>query len=392
MKKTLFLALLLVFYTHIAQTEAQPSFADFEKYQKTLDVKQIKERLTVLENNGACASFYKLTKDAFILYATPHDKQINNPEFILNLGSLPHPEPLKFIPTKNNQQPLVGLRVALDPGHVGGSLARTEERYIDLDIQTADGIKTVQFDEGTIAVATAHILEKMLTKLGATVMLTKSEPGQSVYHTDFETWYALYPDKSKSRSTVFRSVYNQLDLIARAEKINAFNPHIALMIHYNGGDREANGKNIPAFRNYSLTFIPGSFMASEMITPEARYEFVRLLVTDALQQSEALSRIIADELATELTVPVLDTKFYIPTQTIYRAPGVYARNLALTRRVHSTLCYGESLIQDNPDEAKRLAQTDFVMGDIVTSSRVAQVAYAYFKGILRYCNVPIDAN
>ena len=195
MKKCSFLAIMLVFCALTPHISASNSFADFNKYQKSLSFERVKQQLTVLENSHSCSAYYLLTPYAFTLYASPDDKRNNNPEFILELGTQSTPLTEKFSPVKNSQKPLTGLRIALDPGHVGGHIARTEERYIDLDINTKDGIQTVQFDEGTLAVATARILEKLLTSYGATVMLTKRSPGEAVHSVDFDTWYQLYPDK-----------------------------------------------------------------------------------------------------------------------------------------------------------------------------------------------------
>ncbi|HXC06644.1 MAG TPA: hypothetical protein VNZ86_17930, partial [Bacteroidia bacterium] len=64
--------------------------------------------------------------------------------------------------------------------------------------------------------------------------------------------------------------------------------------------------------------------------------------------------------------------------------GVYCRNLILTRIIHGTLVYGETLYQDNKEESLNLMQeTQDDMG-IKTSSRVKQVADSYYQGILDY--------
>jgi len=64
--------------------------------------------------------------------------------------------------------------------------------------------------------------------------------------------------------------------------------------------------------------------------------------------------------------------------------GIYARNLALTRLVHCPLSYGETLIQNNIDECLNLARTDFVISGMRCSSRIKEVAEAYFEGIKSY--------
>jgi hypothetical protein len=70
--------------------------------------------------------------------------------------------------------------------------------------------------------------------------------------------------------------------------------------------------------------------------------------------------------------------------TLIAQPGIYCRNLALTRLIHGPLCYGETLLQDNPDEAKRLAQKDFDFNGIKLPSRIIEVAHAYINGICEY--------
>lgn len=85
-----------------------------------------------------------------------------------------------------------------------------------------------------------------------------------------------------------------------------------------------------------------------------------------------------------LNVPLMTSSLYQANNTILIADGIYCRNLALTRRVHGPLCYGETLIQNNPEEAKRLAQENFSSNGIMISSRIAEVARAYFRGICEY--------
>jgi len=384
--KKLYLLLFLPYLITCALLSADSSFSDFDVYQSTINKETATKQLaTYLENGNSCKDYYTISNDAFYLFASPADKQANKPEFVLTFGTKQKPTLPTFTPDLSSNKPLTGLRIALDPGHVGGKYARAEERYIDLDIQTPEGIKAVQFDEGTLAVATAKILADLLTEFGATVLLTKEQPGQSVYPVDFETW--CKQQSLNPAQTDFRKTYNGLDLIARAEKINAFEPHVTLMIHYNGGDRYPNGKNIPTSDNHCLMFTPGSFAQGELAKPEARYEFIRLLVTESAKNSEEFSKIIAKTIEQELGIPLLNTSLYMPDTTKLRVPGVYARNLALTRRVRSTLCYGETLLQDNIEEAQRLAQTDVDIDGIQTSSRVVAVAKAYFKGICRFFGI-----
>jgi hypothetical protein len=278
---------------------------------------------------------------------------------------------------------------------------------------------------------TAKLVQQLLQAQGATVMLTKDKPGQSVYALSFDAWCrqtmgiespaewqtlagqkkaiaymreralvpsqhrelqdrllhierAAQPDKARLlRQTVFRLGYNMLDLQARASKINAFKPHITLIIHFNA---VGNGR-VTVSTNYNMTFVPGSFLLGELTSQRARYELVRLLVSSDLKESIALAGSIAKHMEQSLAVPLMGAEYCFSGNVVFVAPGIFCRNLLLTRCIHGILCYGETLIQDNAEEAYRLAKKDITIDGIATSSRVVEVAQAYFKGICQYFGI-----
>src|SRR5262249_12705763 len=67
-------------------------------------------------------------------------------------------------------RPLEGLRIALDPGHLGGEWAQMEERWFQ--IGDAPPVK-----EGEMTLAVAKALAPRLEALGATVMWVRQENG-----------------------------------------------------------------------------------------------------------------------------------------------------------------------------------------------------------------------
>src|SRR6185437_12687770 len=104
-------------------------------------------------------------------------------------------------------------------------------------------------------------------------------------------------------------------------------------------------------------------------------------------ESLKLSQQIAAQFSKHLQVPLISDRepvSYTHTVSIKLEEGIYARNLALTRLVHSPLCYGESLVQNNEKEVIRLATHDTEIGGIPCSKRIKQVARAYFEGIRAY--------
>src|SRR5947207_14679646 len=75
--------------------------------------------------------------------------------------------PAKSLPTAKSGKPLAGLRVALDPGHLGGKWAKMEERWF----QVGD---TKPVTEGDLTLRVSRMLASRLRKLGATVLYVRN--------------------------------------------------------------------------------------------------------------------------------------------------------------------------------------------------------------------------
>src|SRR5262249_50180067 len=88
--------------------------------------------------------------------------------------------PAKSLSPTRREKPLSGLRIALDPGHLGGKWAKTEERWF----QVGDS-KPVQ--EGDLTLCVAQLLAKRLRDLGAKVSFVRSvdEPTTGKRPDDF---------------------------------------------------------------------------------------------------------------------------------------------------------------------------------------------------------------
>lgn len=308
------------------------------------------------------------------------------------------------------EKPLKGLRICLDPGHIGGDIetARREKKWVEMKVNPAKGIKEpIQLIEGNLTYATAIILKNKLENAGAKVVLTRNESGISAFGISFEKWMDSlflgsldssykrgdisfeeknFLSKKANDTEIFRRFFLAEDIRMRARKINAFNPDLTLIIHYNV-DETNQSWNKPTKKNFNMAFVGGSFIAEELNKPEERIDFLRLLLSDDIDNSIEFSKYIVESLVQKTEVPAaLDScAIYLKGNCITTdAPGVFCRNLALTRMVKGTLCYGESLYQDNINECKALAKEEIIIDGIKTSKRVVAVAEAYFDGIINY--------
>lgn len=312
---------------------------------------------------------------------------------------------------------LTGLKIALDPGHMAGSFkeAVQEKKYIKIEGARIGASEDVLFYESELNYATAYIIKEQLEDLGAEVLITR-ERGKAAVGKSFDEWYAqdfeidvrnlqangdltsgaanyLLSDKS-NKWDAFRYVYQYMDFLGRSRRINNFDPTLTFIIHYNADEYSTRYDERywdPSEDNYSMAFIPGAFMEGELLKQDARIDFLRLVLTDNIQQSAHLASKIIDVHQKDLGVPALSKDD--GSNTIARssiavegAPGVFARNLYLTRSVRSPVVYIESLYQDNIKELKRLATKDYRVDGIKTSSRVKEVADAYIKGLMAWLN------
>lgn len=304
-----------------------------------------------IQKDSSVADYYSITEDAFYIYESAEHKKTNLPEY-----SFPFRKIDKRIRMK-------GMRIAIDPGHLGGNYAIAEERYIDMLPCEDVGFQThLQFDEGTLALLTAKVLRNLLVEAGAEVMLTREQVGKEA---------------------------GPLTLHNRAEMINAFQPDLTIIIHYNVHTpcSAANNKTLPTHHNYNMAFIGGAFGSGDLSTKQSRAEFARMMATDDLEQSAKLCKHILEHMQKQLGVPSVndaDNPPYLEQLCLKVSEGVYARNLALTRLVHGPICYGESLCQNNIEECQLLARKDFYLDDIVGPQRVVKVAQAYFDGIFAF--------
>lgn len=319
-------------------------------------------------------------------------------------------------PSQIDSNSLSGIRVALDPGHSSGTFktAKLEGKYVELLKKENPELTTdIQLVESILNYQTAKLLKGKLEAKGAIVLMTRENKGHSAMGYSFTTWldehFALHLDslysnlqltekeysyykKIKKKNSEYSKkrlfkLYNKIDFHKRSEKIIAFKPHITLIMHYNV-DIHNQPWTSPSNRNYAMSFVPGSFMTSEIASHADQFHFLRLLFTNSLESSILFSHSITSKI-TELeniqyvskadSIPYLE-KFAVPTQ--YK--GVYARNLALTRILPGIICYSEPLCQDNLHEAISLNEKDPTNENFTGNKRVEAIANAYYQGIIHF--------
>lgn len=305
-----------------------------------------------------------------------------------------------------------GLRVALDPGHMGGEL---------WDERTGKYVKSsrTKVSEGMINLQTALLVEQKLRALGAEVMITHREPGpvstvpyDKLSLKDFgrielrarslDDWFqSLVANNPESKipsafknSSAVKKIFSERargdyfikreDLEARADKIEAFEPDLTLVIHFDS-DSLKPSSSMP---NITRGYVPGSFGKAELATGESRARFMGHIGRGRQwNDSVRLTQLVIDQISSDLNVPKPKTDTSGSTPVM---PGVFARNLALTRIITgSPISYLECLSYGNAAEFARLSRTDggtLQIGgkSVAYSKRLDDLAKAITKGVEKF--------
>lgn len=313
-----------------------------------------------------------------------------------------------LVPTA--EKPLLGYRFVIDPGHFASDSlsSRLEDKFIDFYVPNGNDSQRVKFFESQMTYNAAFVLSNKLRAAGAEVLLTRTAYEYTAFSKTFERWkkddyprtldslLKIYPKdpnlialkngKLKDNKSIYKFVFRDVELRKRSEIINAFNPDLTIIIHFNVDEENKDWKK-PTDKNFCMTFVGGAFQVGELSDPEKRFDFLRLLLTGELEESMYASGLAASHFTSELEVPLAkqtDASYLQKNCIAANEPGVFCRNLSLTRMVEGPVIYGETLYQDNKDECLKLWADSkrLSSGRGGNGVRTTEVGEAYYNAIL----------
>lgn len=311
---------------------------------------------------------------------------------------------------RKNNLPLSGIRIAIDPGHFAADIntAKIEQRLLHFKHPVNNKIDTITLIEGKLTYQTAQILADKLKEQGAEILITRVSANSTAFGMSFEEWWKKRKDvvldslyqineiskekynklKGCSKQQFFNLFFREYELLQRARIINNFNPHLTVIIHYNV-DEKNNPWNKATFNNYSMCFIGGAFEANDLNRPVNVIHFLRLLLTNQIENSKKISAYTIRNFENKLNIVAAkknDANYLQSVCIPSEERGVYCRNLLLTRYIISPLVYGESMCQDNYKECQLLSQNNYLYKSTKIPYRIYEVAEAYFNAIMNYFN------
>jgi hypothetical protein len=282
--------------------------------------------------------------------------------------------PAKSLPVAKPNKPLAGLRVALDPGHLGGKWAKMEERWFKVG-------DSKPVAEGDLTLRVSRMLAPRLRKLGATVLFVRNstQPVTPKRPADFKGLArqilikngvprprddVLNPKDPEKEGTIkFQSeilFYRYSEIRRRAVLVNTrLHPDVVLCLHFNAeGWGDPNSPTL-IDTNHLHLLVNGSYLQDELDFDDERFEMIRRLLSRAYDEELALADTVASSMANATGLPAYQ---YPTTQTTTKVGStgyVYARNLLATRLYRSPVVYCEPYVMNSKDAFARIQAGDY---------------------------------
>lgn len=365
---------------HLTPLAPVPQWKELDRYQKTITRKDFEKELNGVfapyetwkpyirfkEGYAEIKKSHKTWKGAWRLYFAKDEASARPvPRFWRTPLEVPAPS--------NKAKPLTGMRILLDPGHLGGEWSKMEERWYQLG-----DLKPVE--EGNMVMLVAEKVKSQLEELGATVLLTRtgSDPATDQRPEDFEeaararlkrrgiknpklTYSGAY-ESGKSNTVQWNQemlFYRVHEIRSRAERVNReLKPDLALCLHFNaepwGNPDEVTFTDI----NHFHILVNGTFMAGELKYDDIRFDMMKRLLQRIHEVELAAAIPIRDAMLKENGLPtymykkknarVMDEEHYI-----------WARNLIANRLFLCPVLFLEPYVMNSHEVHNRIQMGDY---------------------------------
>ncbi len=287
---------------------------------------------------------------------------------------VPRPwRPAQALPPAKKAGVLSGVKIALDPGHIGGEWAKMEERWF----KSGDAPPV---EEGEMTLRVAKMLAVKLRELGARVSFVrdKAEPVTPFRPGDFREMargilraggnenppeeFEGPDDPLREQSVRWQSeilFYRTSEIRQRARLVNStLRPDVVLCLHFNAeawGD-ERNPELID--RNHLHLLVNGAYLPPELEFDDVRFEMLFRLLSRTHEEEVKIADAAAAAMGKRTGLPP-----YQYTKDIVRKVGtsgyVYARNLAATRVYQCPVVYFEPYVMNSHEVFARIQAGDY---------------------------------
>lgn len=368
-----------------------PNWSQLDKFQKTITREEFTRLLdNVYAPSGAAADVISITSSGARIRTSA-----GKPPYVLKFATQSADAAPRFWRpragiARPSGKPLAGLRIAIDPGHIGGKWAQIEERWFQIG-------KNKPVVEGDLTLFVAKLLVQRLKSLGAEVWLTRSgsEPLTSRRPSQLRK-EAATSLREKGESVNAGSVAKESErLFYRASEIrrraalvnNSIRPDLVLCLHFNAEDWGNPAKPSLVLKNHLHFLITGGWSAKELAYDDQRFEMLVKLLNRTYPEEVAVTKSLVKSMAAATKLP----PFIYHGKTAVRIGGsdyIWGRNLLANRLFQCPVIYVEPYVMNSRDVHARIQAGDYdgkkKVGGITRPSICREYADSVAAGLVDY--------
>jgi N-acetylmuramoyl-L-alanine amidase len=376
---SLFLCSPILAADHLSNPLADsPNWKALSKFQKTITHDEFEQLLRgVYCTHGISDEFIRVDSDAACIL-TDRDAQS---WFTLRFARSDRDRqtPPRFwrtpraVPRRKQAGVLTGLKIALDPGHIGGAWAKMEERWFKSG-------EAAPVEEGEMTLKVAQLLAERLRALGARVSFVrdKTEPVTPYRPDDFKEAARASlraggtenppeefqgPDDPLKEQTVrWHSeilFYRNSEIRERARRVNSkLRPDLTLCLHFNAEAWGDERNPTLTDKNHLHLLVNGSYLPDELQFDDERFEMLQRLLSRVYDQEVRIADAAAAAMAKKTGLPPYEYTKDIVTK-VGTSGYVYARNLVATRLYQCPVVYFEPYVMNSSDVFARIQAGDY---------------------------------
>lgn len=383
----------------------KPNWGELELYQQTITRDEFTRLLAeVYAPNDAAKDFIEIGSDAAVIKTSLNPPASWTLRFAGTAAEAkPTPRfwktPAELKPAPEGK-PLTGVKIAIDPGHLGGAWAKMEQRFF----QIGESRPVV---EGEMTLRVAKMLVPRLQALGAEVHLvraaeepvTKQRPStlRPVARQELATQAAEQPTAEPMPAPVRERAekegadllfYRVSEIRERAKIVNEkIRPDLTLCLHFNAeawGD-PARPEFVP--RNHLHILLNGCYSAGELRHDDVRLDMLMKLLGRCFPPELAAGTTAAAAMAKATGLPAYS---YTTNNAIMVDANQYlwARNLLANRLYRTPVVYFEPYVMNNELTWERVQAGDyegeFLIGGVMRKSIFREYADGVVEGLTEY--------
>jgi N-acetylmuramoyl-L-alanine amidase len=398
-----------------------PNWSSLEAYQRTITRKEFTRLIDqVYTPDGSFWNYADIDDNRVTLFS---DTAKRHPLFTLQFAAndsacAPLPYPYQTRATSHDPaRPLKGIRIALDPGHIGGDWAKLEARYFKLDddppvkeaelnLITCERLaERLQADGADIVWAkrdyepVTHLRPDDLHReaIAALALSGRTSSNGSGYTPSFLFGIPMpraprYGSQAATEARIDNEAallfYRVAEIRARGDVVNRQHPDLTICVHYNADDW--GDPEHPTLTGHSrlVIFTNGAYEKSEMAYDDYKYDMLRKLLDRTAVQEERGCALVGQAMLDTLKYPPEDYPGTYFAHHVTNVPSVYARDLLANRIYHGPVIYCEGPYMNARDAYYRIIAGDYLGLRIIQGRRVASIyrdyAAAVEKGVLQY--------